>query len=379
MHTDRHEYALLAPGEGELLEAGGNVLVIKVASSRQFVCEYSAPANFRGPPCTAPGLRRDVRRGRGPARDDDPRGADGAATGRDRLCDRQRPNKFRNPAGQRTRFLLVCSPGGMDDYFRGIATGNAALVTAASGSATAPSTSAPPPERARQHQPRQKEDTEMQRLNSISHTAASRAATLAGAALIADGVLQLLHSQKHAGSRVVGLAGNLNLMFVAIALAAMAPCLVVLGASAAQAAETAGAGRRREPLLAVGCLTSIVNQHDLAVFPAIAGLANLAWFGGVGHRRVAGSRRSHTAADRARPAGDVDLRDPARHDRWLRTRRRVLPDRRIPARDASARRARGPPARRRGRALRAVVTHSPWRARTDRSSPTISFTSPRSR
>ncbi len=123
----------------------------------------------------------------------------------------------------------------------------------------------------------------MQRLNSISHTAASRAATLAGAALIADGVLQLLHSQKHAGSRVVGLAGNLNLMFVAIALAAMAPCLVVLGRlGRSRAAETAGAvAAAGTCLLAVGCLTSIVNQHDLAVFPAIAGLANLAWFGGV--------------------------------------------------------------------------------------------------
>jgi hypothetical protein len=69
----------------------------------------------------------------------------------------------------------------------------------------------------------------MQRLNSISPVAASRAATLAGAARIADGVLQLLHSQRNAGSRVVGLAGNLNLAFVAIALAATAPCLVVLG------------------------------------------------------------------------------------------------------------------------------------------------------
>jgi mannose-6-phosphate isomerase-like protein (cupin superfamily) len=37
------------------------------------------------------------------------------------------PRTFRNPAGHRTRCLLICSPGGMD-YFRGIATGNAALV-----------------------------------------------------------------------------------------------------------------------------------------------------------------------------------------------------------------------------------------------------------
>ncbi len=132
MHTDRHEYALLAPGEGELLEAGGNVLVIKVASSRQFVCEYSAPANFRGPPLHVhPGfdetfvvvegrLEMTIRAERTELQP----GATAYVTG-------NVPHTFRNPAGQRTRFLLVCSPGGMDDYFRGIATGNAALVTAA--------------------------------------------------------------------------------------------------------------------------------------------------------------------------------------------------------------------------------------------------------
>jgi mannose-6-phosphate isomerase-like protein (cupin superfamily) len=132
MHTDRYEHAVLAPGEGELLEAGGNRLMIKVASSSQFICEYSAPANFPGPPLHVhPGFDETfvVVEGRlemtiGAERTELEPGATAYVNG-------SVPHTFRNPAGQRTRFLLICSPGGMDDYFRGIATGNAALVAAA--------------------------------------------------------------------------------------------------------------------------------------------------------------------------------------------------------------------------------------------------------
>jgi len=122
----------------------------------------------------------------------------------------------------------------------------------------------------------------MQKLKSISNALAGRAAMVAGCALAADGVLQVLHSQKNAGSRVVGVAGNLNLVFVAVALVALAPVFVALArygrSSAAEKAGLAAAGGAC--LLAIGCLTSIINQHDLAVFPAIAGAANVAWLGG---------------------------------------------------------------------------------------------------
>jgi hypothetical protein len=122
----------------------------------------------------------------------------------------------------------------------------------------------------------------MRKLKSISTTAAGRAAMVAGCFLAADGVVQVLHSQRHAGSRVVGLAGNLNLAFFAIGLIAMAPALIALvryGRS--PIAEKAGlAAAAGVSLLALGCLSSIVNQHDLAIFPAIAGVANLAWLGG---------------------------------------------------------------------------------------------------
>ncbi len=123
----------------------------------------------------------------------------------------------------------------------------------------------------------------MQAIKSISSSVAGRAAIVAGSAFVADGVLQVLDSQKNAGSRVVGLAGNLNLAFLAVALIAMAPSLIVLARYGHSAvAEKAGlAAAAGACLLAAGSLTSIVNQHDLAIFPAIAGLANVAWLGGL--------------------------------------------------------------------------------------------------
>jgi hypothetical protein len=42
MHVNGDGHALLRPGEGEVIEVGGNRLVIKVASASQLVCEYTA-------------------------------------------------------------------------------------------------------------------------------------------------------------------------------------------------------------------------------------------------------------------------------------------------------------------------------------------------
>ena len=50
MNTNRNGHALLAAAEGEVLEAGGNRLVIKVASPSQLLIEYTAPPHFAGPP-----------------------------------------------------------------------------------------------------------------------------------------------------------------------------------------------------------------------------------------------------------------------------------------------------------------------------------------
>ena len=132
MPTDPPAHVVLAPGEGELLEVGGNQLLIKVASPSQFVCDYSAPAQFPGPPLHVhPGFDETfiVIEGRievtiGAERKELEPGATAYVGG-------SVPHTFRNPTGQRARFLVICSPGGMEDYFRGIATGNAALIAAA--------------------------------------------------------------------------------------------------------------------------------------------------------------------------------------------------------------------------------------------------------
>jgi len=125
-------HAVLAPGEGEVLEAGGNRLVIKVASPSQLVCEYTAPSLFAGPPRHVhPGfdetflvldgrLEVTVR--------DEPAVLTAGATA---YVSGDVPHTFRNPDGAPARFLLVCAPGTMVDYFRGIAAGDAELVAAA--------------------------------------------------------------------------------------------------------------------------------------------------------------------------------------------------------------------------------------------------------
>ena len=62
----------------------------------------------------------------------------------------------------------------------------------------------------------------MQRLSSSSDRLAGRAAILAGVALTAGGITEIVHSQRHAGNRVVGVAGYLALSFV-VALISLAP------------------------------------------------------------------------------------------------------------------------------------------------------------
>lgn len=130
MDTNGNAHALLAAGEGEVLEAGGNRLVIKVASPSQFLAEYTAPAHFGGPPlhvhpgCDETFMMLDGRLEMtvGNHRADLTSGGTAYVSG-------NVPHTFRNPTGQPARFLLICTPGGMDQYFRGIATGDNELVS----------------------------------------------------------------------------------------------------------------------------------------------------------------------------------------------------------------------------------------------------------
>lgn len=132
MNANGNRHAVLAAGDGEVLEAGGNRLVIKVASPSQFLCEYTAPPYFAGPPLHVhPGFDETflVLEGQlevtvdGQAAELDP-GATAYVSG-------DVPHTFRNPTGEEARFLLVCSPGGFEDYFRGIVSGDGEAVTEA--------------------------------------------------------------------------------------------------------------------------------------------------------------------------------------------------------------------------------------------------------
>ena len=122
----------------------------------------------------------------------------------------------------------------------------------------------------------------MTKLTSISNSLAGRAAMLGGAALFAGGVTQIVHSQRHAGSNVAGLAGYLALSFFVVALIAVAPSFVALARNARtgiaqKAAIAAAAGTA---VLGLTSITSLVNGHDLGLFNVVAPATNAAWLFG---------------------------------------------------------------------------------------------------
>jgi hypothetical protein len=122
----------------------------------------------------------------------------------------------------------------------------------------------------------------MQKLTSISDKLAGQAAILAGAAFAAGGVTQIVHSQRHAGNQVVGVAGYLALSFFVVALICAAPVFVALARRARpgvaqKAALAAAAGTA---VLGLTSITSIVYGHDLSLFNVVAPLTNGAWLVG---------------------------------------------------------------------------------------------------
>ena len=121
---------VLAPGEGELLTARGNRLVIKVASERQSVIDYTAPAGFPGPPQHVhPGFDEvflvleghlTVRIG-----DEVSRLEPGSLA----FVPGAVPHTFANTEAEPVRVLLLCAPGGFEDYFRAVAAGDEAAMS----------------------------------------------------------------------------------------------------------------------------------------------------------------------------------------------------------------------------------------------------------
>jgi hypothetical protein len=119
----------------------------------------------------------------------------------------------------------------------------------------------------------------MQKLSSITDKIAGRAAMLAGAAAVAGGVTEIVHSQRHSGNDVVGVAGYLTLSFFAVFLIAVAPSFIALARRArpglAMKAGLAAAGGTF--VLGLTSITSLINGHDLGLFNVIAPLTNAAW------------------------------------------------------------------------------------------------------
>jgi hypothetical protein len=122
----------------------------------------------------------------------------------------------------------------------------------------------------------------MSSLNNITEKAAGRAAILAAAAFAAGGVTQIVHSQRHAGNRVVEVAGYLVLSFFVVALPAAAPTFIALARRARSSAATkaAVAAAAGTAVLGLTSIASIVNGHDLGLFNAVAPITNAAWLAG---------------------------------------------------------------------------------------------------
>jgi hypothetical protein len=122
----------------------------------------------------------------------------------------------------------------------------------------------------------------MSTLTSLSNRIAGRATILAGAAFAAGGVTQIVHSQRHAGNRVIGVAGYLALSLFVVALISVAPSFIALARRARSGAATkaAVAAAAGTAILGLTSITSIVNGHDLGLFNIVAPLTNAAWLVG---------------------------------------------------------------------------------------------------
>lgn len=120
-------------------------------------------------------------------------------------------------------------------------------------------------------------------IKRISQTLAGKAAIAGGSLFAADGVLQIVHPQE-TGSKVVGLAGHLNIAFFLVALILIAPSFLALARYARPGiAQTAAkAAATGTALLGVTCISSLVMGHDGVWFNVIAPLTNAVWlFGSV--------------------------------------------------------------------------------------------------
>lgn len=125
MPTTNNTHALLAAGEGELIEAAGNRIRILAASASQLVCDYSAAPHFPGPPLHVhPGFDETYLVLEGRLQLTVARDRQELAPGAAAYIAGSVPHTFSNPSEERARFLSICSPGGFEHYFRAVAAGD---------------------------------------------------------------------------------------------------------------------------------------------------------------------------------------------------------------------------------------------------------------
>jgi hypothetical protein len=182
----------------------------------------------------------------------------------------------------------------------------------------------------------------MSSLNKITEKAAGRAGILAAAAFAAGGVTQIINSQRHAGNRVVEVAGYLVLSFFVVGLLAAAPTFIVLARRARSSAATraAVAAAAGTAVLGLTSIASIVNGHDLGLFNVVAPITNAAWL--VGSIVIAVSLKRAATADgrRDRTTPRLGRDDPARDRRRWSAQLRLLRRDRLPADQRSNRASR---------------------------------------
>lgn len=133
MRANGNTYALLRPGEGEVIEIGENRVVVKVANAGQLVCEYTAPARFPGPPLHVhPGFDETFFVLHGQIEIVVAEHTRVLGPGSTAFVKGSVPHTFSNPGDERARFLVVCAPGGFEHYFRALAAGDADMISAIS-------------------------------------------------------------------------------------------------------------------------------------------------------------------------------------------------------------------------------------------------------
>jgi mannose-6-phosphate isomerase-like protein (cupin superfamily) len=124
---------VLGPGEGERIVVDRNELLLKAAAPRVTAADYRAPAGFSGPPLhvhTAFDEVFYVLDGTLTIRTGD--AVHEVGPGCSVYVDGSTPHTFANTTDEEVRMLVVCAPGGFEDYFRALADGDGEAIAAAS-------------------------------------------------------------------------------------------------------------------------------------------------------------------------------------------------------------------------------------------------------